>query len=65
MKRRIVRTGRKSPQPKELLPIGAKRRNWLQTLISDGWWLVRHPDLATCVAMSDRIGTELQLYAAP
>jgi hypothetical protein len=49
----------------ELLPLGAWRRNWLQTLLSDGWWVVRHPDLATCVAMSDRIGTELQLYAAP
>lgn len=49
----------------ELLPVGAHRRNWLQTLISDGWIVVRHPDLATCLAMSDRVGTDLQLYASP
>jgi hypothetical protein len=49
----------------ELLPIGAHRRNWLQTLLSDGWITLRHPDLATCMAMCDRVGSELQLYAAP
>ncbi len=49
----------------ELLPIGAQRRNWLQTLLSDGWWTLRHPDLATCLAMSDRVAHELKLYASP
>lgn len=49
----------------DLLPVGAHRRNWLQTLLSDGWLVVRHPDLATCVKMADRVGTELQLYASP
>jgi hypothetical protein len=49
----------------ELLPVGAHRRNWLQTLLSDGWLTVRHPDLATCVRMADRVGTDLQLYASP
>ncbi|MFM8980450.1 MAG: acetyl-CoA carboxylase biotin carboxylase subunit family protein [Planctomycetia bacterium] len=49
----------------DLLPVGAARRNWRQTLISDGWWVVRHPDLATCVAMADRIGTDLHLFASP
>ena len=47
-----------------LLPIGAERRNWLQTLISDGFLMVRHPDLARTVEMADRIGTELKLYAS-
>jgi hypothetical protein len=47
----------------ELLPIGAPRRNWKQTLVSDGWIVVRHPDLQETVRMCDRIASELQLYA--
>ena len=47
----------------ELLPIGAHRRNWLQTLISDGYVILRHPHLATTMEMVDRVGVELQLYA--
>jgi hypothetical protein len=47
----------------DLLPVGAPRRDWLQTLLSDGWLIVRHPDLATTCAMADRIGTDLQLFA--
>lgn len=47
----------------DLLPIGAPRRNWKQTLISDGWVFLRHPDLATCMEMADRVGRDLQLYA--
>ncbi|HUO80719.1 MAG TPA: hypothetical protein VMU00_11315 [Steroidobacteraceae bacterium] len=46
-----------------LLPIGAPRRNWRQTLVSDGFVLVRHPDLATTLAIADEIGTRVQLYA--
>lgn len=47
----------------ELLPVGAPRRNWLQTLISDGFIIVRHPELEACMDMSDAIGRELQLHA--
>ncbi len=46
-----------------LLPIGAHRRNWIQTLVSDGWVVVRHPDLERTIEMADAVGTELQLYA--
>ncbi|MCB1052714.1 MAG: ATP-grasp domain-containing protein [Acidobacteria bacterium] len=46
-----------------LLPLGAPRRNWKQTLISDGYLIVRHPDLQRCMDMADRIGSHLQLYA--
>ena len=46
-----------------LLPVGAQRRNWLQTLLSDGFLVVRHPELAKTVEMADRIGRELKLYA--
>jgi len=47
----------------DLLPIGAQRRDWLQTLISDGMVILRHPDLSTAMEMADRVGTDLQLYA--
>ncbi|HKS21715.1 MAG TPA: hypothetical protein VJZ76_02865 [Thermoanaerobaculia bacterium] len=47
----------------EILPIGAHRRDWVKTLLSDGYVFVRHPDLDTTCEMADRIGTDLQLYA--
>ncbi len=47
----------------DLLPVGAPRRNWRATLISDGYLIVRHPDLETTMAMADKVGTDLQLYA--
>lgn len=47
----------------DLLPVGAHRRDWVKTLLSDGYVFVRHPDLATTCEMADRIGTDLQLYA--
>jgi hypothetical protein len=46
----------------DLLPIGAPRRDWLMTLISDGMVIVRHPDLDSCIEIADRFATELQLY---
>ena len=47
----------------ELLPVGSPRRDWLQTLVSDGYVILRHPDLAATCEMADRVGTDLQLYA--
>jgi formate-dependent phosphoribosylglycinamide formyltransferase (GAR transformylase) len=46
-----------------LLPIGAPRRNWKQTLLSDGYLIVRHPELARCLEMADAVGTDLWLEA--
>jgi hypothetical protein len=48
----------------DLLPVGAQRRNWIQTLLSDGFVTLRHPDLQTAMDMADRVGTDLQLYAS-
>jgi biotin carboxylase len=48
----------------DLLPVGAERRNWIQTLVSDGYVVVRHPDLDACFDISDAVGTDLQLYAS-
>lgn len=47
----------------DLLPVGAERRNWIQTLISDGYVTARHPDFAAACDMADQIGMRLQLYA--
>jgi len=47
----------------DLLPIGAPRRDWLMTLISDGMVIVRHPELQSCIEIA-RFATELQLYAS-
>ncbi len=48
----------------DLLPIGAPRRNWILTLVSDGYVTVRHPDQQACFDMSDAFGTDLRLYAS-
>ncbi|MDH3533426.1 MAG: ATP-grasp domain-containing protein [Gammaproteobacteria bacterium] len=42
---------------------GTPRRDWLKTLVSDGFIMLRHPDLATTISMADAVGTDLQLYA--
>jgi hypothetical protein len=47
----------------DLVEIGQPRRDWRQTVLSDGIVVVRHPDLETTYALADRIGTELHLYA--
>jgi hypothetical protein len=46
-----------------LLPVGAPRRNWRRTLVSDGFLIVRHPELAATLAMADEIGERLTLRA--
>lgn len=47
----------------DLLQPGMPRRDWLQTLVSDGMVVVRHPDLATTLELADRVSVEVQLYA--
>ena len=47
----------------DLLPVGAPRRDWQTTVLSDGIVAIRHPDLDETIAMADRVGVELQLYA--
>jgi len=47
----------------DLLPIGAPRRNWRQTLLSDGYLIVRHPELERTLEIADAVGTDLQIEA--
>ena len=39
----------------DLLPVGAPRRNWKQTLLSDGHVILRHPDLEATLAKLDAV----------
>lgn len=47
----------------DLLPVGAHRRDWRATLLSDGMIIFRHPDLGEVLRIGERFATELQLYA--
>jgi biotin carboxylase len=47
----------------DLLRPGSQRRNWRQTLLSDGYLVIRHPDLQRALEIADAVGTDLQLYA--
>jgi biotin carboxylase len=47
----------------DVLPVGAPRRDWKQTLLSDGHVIVRHPDLQATLEMADRVGTDVLLFA--
>ncbi|MEO1574101.1 MAG: hypothetical protein AAFU65_03985, partial [Pseudomonadota bacterium] len=44
---------------------GTPRRDWRKTLVSDGFVMLRHPDLARTMAMADAVGSELHLFAQP
>ena len=48
----------------DLLPIGAHRRDWRATLLSDGMVIVRHPELDGLLEVADRFGTDLRMYAS-
>ena len=48
----------------DLLPVGAHRRDWVKTLLSDGYVFVRNPELATTTEIADRIGVEQQMFAS-
>jgi hypothetical protein len=47
----------------DLLPIGAKRRNWKATMLSDGHVMVRHPDLQSLLEVATAFGTDVRMYA--
>jgi hypothetical protein len=44
--------------------LGAPRSDWRRTAISDGFVVVRHPELQTTFAMADRVARELRIIAA-
>ncbi len=48
----------------ELLRPGAHRRDWKQTLLSDGWVMVRHPEWEEAKRMSFAAATDITMYAS-
>ena len=48
-----------------LLPPGTPRRDWRQTLVSDGFVMMRHPELDKTIEMGDAVAAGLHLYAEP
>lgn len=47
----------------DLLPLGAQRRDWKQTLLSDGCLIARHPDYATAVEWMRLLVSDVRLVA--
>ncbi len=47
----------------KLLPVGTHRRDWKQTLISDGHIMLRHPDWATAYELAFEVAGKVHLYA--
>lgn len=48
----------------DLLPVGAHRRDWRATLLSDGVVIARHPDLDGLLEVCGRFARDLQIYAS-
>jgi biotin carboxylase len=61
---RFMREHGRHVATEELLKPGQHRRDWKQTLVSDGFVVVRHPDLDTTLAICDVFQREVQLYAS-
>jgi hypothetical protein len=47
----------------DLLPVGAPRRDWRATFLSDGNLVVRHPDAEACWALAHEAAATIRLYA--
>lgn len=47
----------------DVLPVGAPRRDWTQTFLSDGNLVVRHPDDAATLALAREAAATIKLYA--
>ncbi len=42
---------------------GTQRRNWLQTLVSDGFVIVRHPEWDEAIRMAEDAAVNIRMYA--
>jgi biotin carboxylase len=47
----------------ELTPIGEPKRDWRKVVVGDGWIVVRHPDLAYTLQMSEAFVNDLTVIA--
>ena len=49
----------------QILPVGSHRRNWKQTLLSDGFIILRHPRWEDAYQMAHAAATDIQIFASP
>jgi biotin carboxylase len=61
--REFVQRYREHIVEERLLPVGSQRRNWKQTLVSDGYILLRHPDWNRACQLADEAASEITMYA--
>jgi len=61
--RRFVEAHRPYVARVDLLPIGAPRRDWRATFLSDGNLVVRHPDDDTCLALAREAAATIRMVA--
>lgn len=47
----------------QLLRPGQQRRDWLQTLVSDGFVIVRHPEWGKALEMAGAAATDIRMFA--
>jgi biotin carboxylase len=47
----------------QLLEPGQRRRNWKQTLLSDGFLILRHPDWDTARALAEEAAATIRMFA--
>ncbi|MCS6799018.1 MAG: ATP-grasp domain-containing protein [Myxococcota bacterium] len=47
-----------------LLPIGSPRRNWKQTLLSDGYVILRHPEWSEAHRMAFEVAADVTMHAS-
>jgi biotin carboxylase len=47
----------------KLLPIGSHRRDWKQTLVSDGYLILRHPSWDVTYQLAMEAATDITMYA--
>jgi len=59
----FMRRYREHVVEERLLPVGAQRRNWKHTLVSDGYLLLRHPDWDRAYQLAMEAATDITMYA--
>ncbi len=48
----------------DLVPVGARRKDWTQVVTGDGWLVARHMDLTETLALADRLACDVRLESA-
>jgi len=61
--REFIQRHREHVVEERLLPVGTHRRDWKQTLVSDGFIMLRHPDWDTTYQLAMEAASEITMWA--